>query len=260
MNVKKSRPPAGRHGRVALALSAAVVGLACWAGQASATILLNRTLAQLLKEADLVFQGEVERVRAEADANGEIWTLYEFGSVETIAGERAHDTFTVRCLGGELNGEGSLVSGTPQYEVGDRALIFYRADDDVCQIAGWEQGSFRIVADAPNGAETLVDEHGRQVVGLGPSDFVKGGKLPGWQRRAFGEATFVELNAKGEPTLVQADAAQTQGAAAADYRMLKGELKAMARSLKKNWRAVTRATTVVGRANPLGGNGNGAQP
>jgi hypothetical protein len=220
-----------------------------WNMPAAATTLQKQSLRQLLVHADLVFTAEVIEIDVEADADGVPWTLYRFGSLQTVVGEHPGDTFALRCMGGAIDGVATVVHGTPQYDVGDQVLAFYQGADEVCQITGWTQGSFRVVDEGAR--RIVVSEQGHAVVGLSSDDFVLGGRLPHWESKVA-DAHVVDMD-HGTIKPAATPAASAAGATAADLRTVTAELRAMAASLRKRWHRAAPPSGVVGRRGAVNG-------
>lgn len=143
----------------------AVVSLAAH-GSASATILEPRTERQLVRDADLIFQGTVTRVEyrfssSTASSKALPHTFVTFSVQSLLKGKltAGAKTLTLRFLGGpNLKGQYLRALDCPLFDVGDRDVVFVRRNNrNICPVAGWAQGRFRIV-----GSEIYNDD-GREV-------------------------------------------------------------------------------------------------
>lgn len=132
-------------------------------GGAHATTYLQLTPGQMLAKADLVFVGTVSDVTVNV-RDGRPWTDVEF-TVETPiegvpldADGRPSGPETLSFLGGDAAGGPSLaVGGMPQFEKGERVLVFAYDQAYASPIVGFRQGLWRVTAAG------LLDEGGRQL-------------------------------------------------------------------------------------------------
>ncbi len=150
----------------------ACVTLAIAGAGALGTTLVKRSFNDLCARADVVFRGTVATVESRLDAtSGVIHTYTTFENIEWIHGEGTPEQYTLRTLGGTAGGERSIVDGMPQFEVGDRYLLFVCGNGRVvCPVVGWRQGCFRIHDDASG---TRVETYGgRRVMSAGINGLV----------------------------------------------------------------------------------------
>lgn len=109
---------------LALGLSACMAWLG--ASDASATVMVEVPLEQLVQRADAIVHGTVTRTgtRLEMRESGlEPQTLVTLRVHSWIAGEGGA-TVTLRELGGTWQGGGLRFEGTPQYTVGEEVVVF----------------------------------------------------------------------------------------------------------------------------------------
>lgn len=133
---------------------------------ARATILEPRTERQLVRDADLIFVGKVSKIdyrysSSSAASKALPHTFVTFTVQRTLKGKLAAGakTLTLRLLGGPTSkGRTLRALDCPLFDVGDRDVVFVRRNNrNVCPVAGWAQGRFRLV-----GSEVFNDE-GREV-------------------------------------------------------------------------------------------------
>lgn len=139
---------------------------------ATATTIPKVTDQDLVRGADLIFQGVVTRIdhrksafRTQTDAVLP-HTFITFQVERILKGRHTASSspFTMRHLGGPDSSTSRYlqVKGCPTFDVGERVVIFVRLHErSICPIVGWSQGRFRIV----NGA--IFNDSGREVW-LGP--------------------------------------------------------------------------------------------
>lgn len=188
------------------------------------------SLRELVAQADFVFSGKVESLASEQDAAGQIWTLYTFSNVQPIVGTTDGDTFALRCMGGEYGDIAQIVHGTPRFQQGDEMIVFFRAANAVCQIAGWVQGAFFVVQNG--GQSALVTDEGRFVVGADENGIRVGQRKSDWVRNGDAPAAAIAQNA-------------TPAAAAVDS--IKSAIAGVAQSIGKRSQRAIKTTTIKGR-------------
>lgn len=109
-----------------------VYGLACAlllsALSARATTIVMPTDEQLIAKAPVIVEGTVQRVEV-VDIDGRIWTEAVVKVEQSVKGHTPL-TLTVREIGGELGDRITKVFGTPEFEVGERALLFLEPHGD----------------------------------------------------------------------------------------------------------------------------------
>jgi hypothetical protein len=110
------------------------------------------SIEQLAQAADVVAIGEVGAVTGEwAPGRATIQTRVVLTAVELLKGtEPAPLTFTH--LGGRVGDEASAIGGGPQFQPGDRVLVFLgRRPHGSLRMADLNYGKFEIVGDAATG-------------------------------------------------------------------------------------------------------------
>lgn len=171
---------------------------------ASATVMVEVPIEDMARDADAIVLGQVVRseVRLVIDpARGALPHTFTTLRVSQWIGGSGGATVTIDELGGEVQGEGLAIAGTPQYGVGEEVLVFLeRADGrlrtyamaqgrfevrrgiggvpdmlvrDLSDVAfvRWGQGAMSVGhgTDQPVALETFVDYVGRIARGFGPS-------------------------------------------------------------------------------------------
>lgn len=155
----------------------AVGAIALVTSSASATVIKKKSLAEMFTDSELVFTGTLLSAVYDLDETGLPWTLYTFSQLDILAGNYEGGSFSLRCPGGVLDGIVTKVGGTPDFEVGDKSLVFFD-EHDWCQVAGWFQGEFKIIGDPEGSGEpVVVNNRGQGVVALAEDGFVFGGRI-----------------------------------------------------------------------------------
>ena len=123
----------------------------------SATTLAKLSLDQIAAGSDAV-----ARVRCTAAESrwegGSIWTLATVQVLESMKGNLP-SSITIRVPGGRVGHLTATVDATPKFAPGNEAVVFLqrsRAGDFT--VAGWAEGTFRILRDPHSGAETVTQD------------------------------------------------------------------------------------------------------
>jgi len=129
-----------------------------WGGAPSpvmAVVLTPTTLEELTTSADGVFLGRVIQKESVLDPERKlIFTKYTFSIERTISGAPA-STVVLTELGGEVGDLGMGVPGSPEYELGEEAVVFYRAGKQRLMTLRWSEGKFRIVEGGDGSREVV---------------------------------------------------------------------------------------------------------
>jgi hypothetical protein len=115
-------------------------------GRAVATMVVSKDFAALCDEADMIFVGTVTDLESRwADSSRQaIETLVTFSDLTWIYGT-PRSAVTLRFSGGEIDGLHEEIAGLPQFERGERRVIFARDGRYVSPIVGFDQGALRVV-------------------------------------------------------------------------------------------------------------------
>jgi hypothetical protein len=93
---------------------------------ASATTVFPPTFEQMVDQAELIFKGEVTNVKCEWVGEGaqrHIMSYITFKVDDALKGAPGA-SYTIRMLGGTVDGESMGVSDAPKFRVGDRDILF----------------------------------------------------------------------------------------------------------------------------------------
>ncbi|HEX7832571.1 MAG TPA: hypothetical protein VF787_23140, partial [Thermoanaerobaculia bacterium] len=112
--------------------AACVLMIAAMAAQATTIVLPSDE--QLIAKAQVIVEGEVI-ASTPYDRNGSIWTEASIAVTRTVKGE-ASGTIAVREPGGMLDDRITKIFGAPEFESGQRVLLFLTHDND---------GAYRVV-------------------------------------------------------------------------------------------------------------------
>jgi hypothetical protein len=135
---------------------------------ATATTVIPPTFNELVDEADTIFQGSVTSVKSEWVGEGaqrHIMTYVTFKVDQTIKGD-AGATYTLRMLGGTVDGETMAISDAPKFAVGDRDILFVQNNgSQVIPLVGIMHGRFHIRTDQ-TGREVVTKNNGEAIKSL----------------------------------------------------------------------------------------------
>lgn len=165
-----------------------------------------------------------------------------FKRANAVAQSRADEEG--QAMGGETAEIGQFVHGAPRLQQGDEVVIFFRASNTVCQVAGWAEGIFYVAQH--NGQPALVTEEGRLVLGVDAAGIKVGLRHATWSRKNVA-ATVVP----NETPAAEAQANVTAAAATVDG--VKKAIATVAQSLGKRPARATATKTAKGRADALQG-------
>ena len=122
-----------------------------------ATTLVRLSLDQLVAGSDAVARARFVHAESRCE-NGSIWTVTTFDVVETLKGQLPGE-IAVRLPGGRVGHLTSAVDGTPKFNPGNETVVFLqRSPAGGFTVAGWVQGSFRILRDPRTGSETVTQD------------------------------------------------------------------------------------------------------
>ena len=141
----------GRFAQVAV-----IVG--CLAGiagsTATATVMVEVPLPKLVAEADLVIHGRVVRTGTQLvrrpDGSLEPHSLTEIRALEVLKGDtRTGAIVTVDEIGGQWQGGGLRIDGTPGYSHGEEVVVFLEARMHGYRTYAMAQGKFSVQHGVP---------------------------------------------------------------------------------------------------------------
>lgn len=168
---------------------------------AQATTVIPPTFDQLVAEADTIFQGTVTDVKSEWTGEGGQRHIISYVTVkveDTLKGNPG-DTYTLRMLGGTVDGETMEVSDSPKFQIGDRDILFVQNNGkQFIPLVGIMHGRFQVHKDENTGADVILSNEGKAI-----TDVTKLGQEPDETAPAKGGAT---TEANNVSKAVEADA------------------------------------------------------
>lgn len=134
-------------------------------GPIHATTVIAPTFAQLVDEAELIFQGKVTAARSIWTGEGAqrvIVTFVTFKVEDTMKGNPG-ESYTVRMLGGTVDGETIEIADAPKFKVGDRDILFVEHNgSQFIPLVGIMHGRFHVKRDQ-TGHESVETNEGKPV-------------------------------------------------------------------------------------------------
>jgi hypothetical protein len=126
-----------------MALMAAIL-----AAPSLATTVTKLDLAQLVKRADLIVQGQVQSVYSQWDEERRLVFTYISIRVDESLKGGSRQSVLIRQVGGTVGTIQMSVAGVPQFKSGEMAIVFLKhQDDSTFQVVGMNQGLYEIVED-----------------------------------------------------------------------------------------------------------------
>jgi hypothetical protein len=123
------------------------------------TTVVPPTFDELVSQAEVIFQGAVTDVRSEwagAGARRHIVTYVTFRVEDKFKGN-AGATYSIRLLGGTVDGETMEVTDTPKFIVGDRDILFVQNNgSQFVPLVGISHGRFRVDRDQTTGRDVVM--------------------------------------------------------------------------------------------------------
>jgi hypothetical protein len=112
-----------------------------------ATTVIPPTFDELVDQAEIIFQGDVTNVKAEWVGEGaqrHIMSYVTFKVEESLKGNPGQ-SYTIRMLGGTVDGETMGVSDAPKFHVGDKDILFVQNNgSQFIPLVGIMHGRFHV--------------------------------------------------------------------------------------------------------------------
>lgn len=137
--------------------------------QMMATTVIPPTFEQLVKQAEVIFQGTVTNVHSVWEGEGgqrHIETYVAFKVEDNVKGQ-AGDSYTIRMLGGTVGDKTMEITDAPKFKVGDREILFVEHNfDQYVPLVGINHGRFHVQRDEQTGRDIVVNGEGEAVQDL----------------------------------------------------------------------------------------------
>jgi hypothetical protein len=135
----------------------------CACSLAIATTVIPPSFAQLVSQAELIFQGTVTDVKSRWVGQGaerHIETSVTFRVEDAIKGNPGV-SYTISLLGGTVDGQTLEVTDTPKFKPGDRNILFVEHNgEQFVPLVGIGFGRFRVQHDTRSGREFVSTGEG----------------------------------------------------------------------------------------------------
>lgn len=136
---------------------------------ANATTVIPPTFDELVTRAETIFEGTVTDTRSEwtgEGANRHIVTYVTFKIEDAIKGTAGAE-YTIRMLGGTVNGQTMEVTDAPKFKVGDRDILFVEHNgSQFIPLVGIMHGRFHVQSDGSGANEKITKDSGAAVANL----------------------------------------------------------------------------------------------
>ena len=146
-----------------------LAGLVVSLSSIDATTVIPPTFDQLVGQAEMIFQGSVTEVRSVWSGEGaqrHIDSYVTFTVEQSMKGTPG-TSYTIRLLGGTVDGETMEVTDSPKFNVGDRDILFVEHNgEQFVPLVGIMHGRFRVQRDEQTGRDFITTGEGEPVRNL----------------------------------------------------------------------------------------------
>ena len=112
----------------------------------------------LVAGSDLIVEAKILDKRTKLNSNGTIETTYTLSTITPIKGENANIQ-EITIPGGEVAGQGLIIPGMPELNIGDRNILFLTAasqHNNWRMPVGLKSGALKVQAKSPNTSNMKV--------------------------------------------------------------------------------------------------------
>jgi len=123
------------------------------------TTVIPPTFDELVNRAEVIFQGTVTDVRSQWTGEGAQHRIESYVTfrVEDAMKGAPGESYTLRMLGGTVDGETMEVSDSPKFKIGDRDVIFVENNgSQFIPLVGIMHGRFHVDKDKETGREMIT--------------------------------------------------------------------------------------------------------
>lgn len=129
---------------------------------AGASTFVALSQQELVAQSDAVVQGRVLEVNSFWSPSGRMILTEALVQVEERIAGQAPTVVVLRTAGGTVGGYTVKAHGFPEFEAGDRLVLFLKNGSGVAEVTGYRQGQYQIVRDK-SGVEMAVPSIGEGV-------------------------------------------------------------------------------------------------
>ena len=127
------------------------------AQQAYSTTVIKPSDETLVTDARAIITGRVLSITTGRDDTDRIFTYIKVRVLSSLKGDITSRNVVLKEEGGELNGEGSIIFGTPTFRVGEKVLLYLDTwQDGSLRVRDMFLGKFSIIMNAETGREAAV--------------------------------------------------------------------------------------------------------
>ncbi|HVF72085.1 MAG TPA: hypothetical protein VM940_10810 [Chthoniobacterales bacterium] len=135
----------------------------------SGTTVIPPSFDRLVSDAEMIFEGTVTDLRSEWAGEGtdrHIVTYVTFKVEDALKGALGPD-YTIRMMGGTIDGKTLEVTDAPRFKVGDRDILFVEHNGtQFIPLVGIMHGRFRIKPDDHSSEEKIAKDNGAAVANV----------------------------------------------------------------------------------------------
>jgi len=131
-----------------------------------ATAVEQKTLLELVKGAELIFEGQVVASNVVPGADGAMpRTCVTFDISDVIVGSHPDRSLVLCFLGGEVNGQRTVVTDMHYPAVGEHGIYLVESTKQpmVNPLIGWDQGRFLVENDPVSGTPKMLTANRRPI-------------------------------------------------------------------------------------------------
>ena len=144
-----------------LLLAAAAAATVLGASAAAASVMVEASVPELAREADVIARGRVARTESHVSSDGlRLYTVVTLEVSESWKGD-AGKTVQIQVPGGSRDGIAQIVQGAPQFRAGEDVVVFLR--DRARRVDAAKARPLQVVAMAQGKYEVALDEAGVEV-------------------------------------------------------------------------------------------------
>ncbi|MDP1931725.1 MAG: hypothetical protein Q8L60_09735 [Gammaproteobacteria bacterium] len=135
-----------------------------------ASTVLQMSFAEVVENAELVFEGRVLSVESRMVPDGMIHTFVVFAVIDILKGDYALDEIELSFLGGQVGTRRLQVTDMELPEVGETGFYFVESlmSAQVNPLVGWAQGHYLIELTAGGGSVVTTADH-EPILALDPA-------------------------------------------------------------------------------------------
>ncbi len=156
--------------------------LFCALARSQATTVIPPTFDDMVARAEVIFEGTVtgtESAWIGEGAQRRIVTYVTFATQDVLKGD-AGAAYTIRMLGGTIDGRTLKVSDAPEFKTGDHDILFVEKNgQQFVPLVGIMHGRFRVEHDAVTGRDLVLANDGQPVAGVSKSGYVQSAAAAG---------------------------------------------------------------------------------